>query len=99
MDGHIVVTGEYSCISAGSVTLEIDCRQAVAGIERKVPDVGDAGAYRDVGQAGAVLERLEPDVGDAIADLNAGQAFAVSNAASPMLVTLLGIVTLARLVQ
>ena len=54
------------------------------------------------GQAGADRERLVPDAGRRCwgIDRDAGQAGAVSRThQSPMLVTLLGIVTLVRLVQ
>ena len=71
----------------------------VAVIERDVPDTGDAVGNRDAGQAGAVIERLRPDAGDTIGDRDVGQAGQYENASSPMLVTLLGIVTLVRLVQ
>ena len=48
-------------------------------------------------QAPAVPKRTRANVGDAVGDRNAGQAAAGPNAPVPMLVTLLGIVTLVRL--
>ena len=75
-----------------------DAAQAGAVRERLVPDAGDAVGNRDAGEA-AAIERIVPDIGDAVAYRDAGQAGAVMNAPSPMLVTLLGIVTLVRLVQ
>ena len=68
--------------------------------ERTVPDAGDAVGDRDVGQAGAAIERTVPDAGDAVGDRDAGQAWSNNRThMSPMLVTLLPIVTLVRLVQ
>ena len=72
----------------------------VHDIERPVPDAGDAVGDRDAGQAGADIERIVSDAGDAVGDRDAGQAGSShTNAHVPMLVTLLGMVTLVRLVQ
>ena len=70
-----------------------------AAIEGIIPDAGDAVGNRHTRQAGTAKERIIPDAGDAVGNRHIRQAGATAKASSPMLVTLLGIVTLVRLVQ
>ena len=100
-DGRIVVITEHTYIrvSAGSVTCKIGCRQVVAGIERMVSDAGYSVVNSNTDQTGAAKKCLTGDIRDAIGNRDMGQLLSLSNAESPMLVTLLGIVALLRLVQ
>ena len=98
--GQTATALERRVSDVGDAIANRDAGQAGAVIERIVPDAGDAVGDRHAGQAGAVIERIIADAGDAVADRDAGQAAcSPPNAASPMLVTPLPIVTLVSLVQ
>jgi len=83
IDDRIVGVYEHILTKAGGVTLQIDCCQPGAASERRVPDVGDAVADRDVGQTAATTEGLAPDAGDAVGDRDAAQAGADSERSAP----------------
>ena len=77
---------------AGNAVGNRHAAQFRTGLERRVPDADDVGADRDVGQTGAVSERPVPDADNVVADLKLVRLMQSSNAKSPMMVTLLGIV-------
>lgn len=71
INSQIVVTREFRQ-TKGSITSEINCREAVAFVERIDVNEFDAAAHRDVSQTGAKLKSTGSDGGDTVWDYYAG---------------------------
>ena len=67
----------------------------LSAVRMRIPDAGDAVGNGDARQASAVMN-AQPDAGDAVGNGDARQASAAIECVIPMLVTLLGMVTLVR---